>query len=262
MTGNAAWLGFLAAAALVVWSTVDTGLQGVIVNLHGLAMVVGGVACAALVNYPLSDIFRSAGAFLSVLRPPASPTPEQIAAEILRLGEIAHTQGGLLALQEEGKEFAGGFLNRAILVAVATGEDNKARDILDGDIRQGRIGQQEAANFFRTLGTLAPMFGLMGTLFGIIMVLRSMTDPTKVGASMAVAITASLYGIGLANFVCIPIAGNIRVRALRETQVREAIVDGVLEIMSMPSLYHLELRMASYTRQRAAAGPPPEAGPG
>jgi len=261
MRGNVSWVGLLAGVVLLVWSTMSAGLQGTIVNAHSLVMVLGGVVCAALINYPLSEIIRALGSLFSIMLPSTLPSYEQIAAEMLRLAEIARAQGWMLALQNEGGGFAGGFLNRAILVAIAAGETKKARDILDGDIRQKRILQQESGNLFRTLGTLAPMFGLMGTLFGIIMVLRNMTDPTKVGAAMAVAITASLYGIALANLVFIPIAGNIRVRALQEAQVREAIVDGVLEMMDTPSLYVLELRMGSYTQQtafraRAAEAPP------
>ncbi len=246
---NLSVLGFVLAAILGGWTINSMGLGGVFFNTHGLVVVLGGVFCAALVNYPVSQFVRAAAVLRGLLLPVALPSLQEVSAEIMRLAQVAKTQGGILALQNEGREFAGGFLNRALIVAIAAHDQVKAREILESEIRQTRIVAQEDANFFRTLGTLAPMFGLLGTLLGIILVLRNMTDPIKVGPSMALAITASLYGIAFSNLFCIPIAGQIRTRAVQETRVQEAIVVGVLELMQPESLYLLELQLGSYSQQ-------------
>ncbi len=243
---NLAWLGFLLSAALGVWAGRDLDLGKAMASVHGPSLVLGGVACAMLVNYPVHQIRRALGWVFKVLFPPRLPSPNEVAEEVLRLAALAKDQGGLLALQNESPDFAGGFLNRALLVAVAAGEAQKVREILEAEIVQDRLNAQEDSNFFRTMGTLAPMFGLLGTLFGIILVLRNIADPLKVGPAMAIAITSSLYGISFANVICIPIAGRIRAQYLMQSRVREIIVQGVLDLMRQESVYLLELRLKPY----------------
>lgn len=253
MTQNLAWLGFMAAAAIGWWTMGEVGDGGLFVNGLGALHVLGGVLCAALVSYPVPYIRRAAASFLRLIVPRNQPAAEDVSPEILRLSGIARAQGGLLALQNEGREFAGGFLNRALLIAIAAGEERKVREILEADIRQTRIVEQENSNVFRSLGTLAPMFGLLGTLIGIIMVLRTMSDPTKIGPSMSLAITASLYGIAFANLFCIPVAGHIRARALEEARLKEAVMEGVIDLMKQESTYLLELKLGSYAPGAAKA---------
>ena len=250
---NLTWLGFIVAGSIGAFFVVQMGGFQNIWNWHGLVEVLGGVLCTAMINYPFSQLRRAATWMVWIFLPERLPSLDDVAAEILRLSNIAKSQGGLLALQNEGRTFARGWLNRAILVAIAAGEHQRTREILEADLRQTRTAQQEDANFFRTIGMLAPMFGLLGTLLGIIGVLRSISDPTKVGPAMSLAITASMYGIAFANMICIPIAGHIRMRTMHEARVMEAIMEGVLDLMRSESQYLLELRLGSYSLQRREA---------
>ena len=146
---------------------------------------------------------------------------------------------------------ADGFLHRAIGVAIATGETADTRRVMEKEVKQLRIGRQEDANVFRTIGTLAPMFGILGTLLGMIQVLGTMSaDPTKVGPSMALALSSAFLGISVANFFCVPVAGHIRLAAMRETMVLELLLEGLLDIAAGKPPYLVEMHMASYSSQR------------
>jgi chemotaxis protein MotA len=169
-----------------------------------------------------------------------------VAVEIVRLSRLAQAQGGLLALRGESAEFAGGFLQRSIAAAAACGETDAARQILELEVRRKRIARQEDANVFRTLGTLAPMFGLMGTLLGMLKVLTNMSEPTKLGPAMALALSSAFIGIGMANLLCVPMAGQIRLLSMRETQSLEMMIEGVLAIAMNQPTYQVELRMGAY----------------
>jgi len=247
------WLGVAGAAAVLGWSLLQPGASHNIMDMHGIVVVLGGAAAAMLISTPAAQLFSAARAVYWILNPGKLASPEEIAAEIVRLSRRAQAQGGLLALRGESSDFAGGFLSRALSAAAACGETAAARSILELELRRKRIARQEDANVFRTLGTLAPMFGLMGTLLGMLKVLTNMSDPTKLGPAMALALSSAFLGIGLANLFCIPMAGQIRLLAMRETQGLEMLIEGVLAIAMNQPTYQIELRMAAYLDGRNAA---------
>ena len=248
------WLGVLAAAAIMAWSLFQPGASHNIMDTHGLVVVLGGAASAMLISTPAAQLFGALRAMTWVLNPDRQPSPAEVAAEIVRLSRLAHGQGGLLALRGESMEFAGGFLHRSISAAAACGETNAARQILELEVRRRRVARQEDANVFRTLGTLAPMFGLMGTLLGMLKVLTNMSEPTKLGPAMALALSSAFIGIGMANLLCVPMAGQIRLLSMRETQALEMMIEGVLAIAMNQPTYQIELRMGAYL-DAASAGP-------
>jgi chemotaxis protein MotA len=215
-------------------------------DMHGIVVVLGGAAAAMMISTPAAQLFGAMRAMLWVLSPGRLPSPEEISAEIGRLSRLAHAQGGLLALRGESVDFAGGFLHRSISAAAACGETDAARQILELEVRRKRVARQEDANVFRTLGTLAPMFGLMGTLLGMLKVLTNMSEPTKLGPAMALALSSAFIGIGMANLFCVPMAGQIRLLSMRETQALEMMIEGVLAIAMNQPTYQVELRMGAY----------------
>lgn len=244
------WLGLLAVGGVLFWGVSEFRSMGNLFNLHGLTVVFGGTFAATLINCP----FRILGnAFLRLFLLfvfSRLPTPEEVIAEMSRLSRVAQTQGGLLSLQEQSRGFAGGFLSRAINIAIAVSESAEIRRLVESEIKQTRIEAQENANVFRTMGVLSPMFGLMGTLLGMIRVLESISEPTKVGPAMAMALSSAFMGIGFANVVCIPISGRMRLQAMNETLVLEMILEGVLDIARGKAPYLVELHLAAYSRRR------------
>jgi chemotaxis protein MotA len=251
-------LGAVASAAIMAWSLLQPGAGRNILDAHGLVVVLGGAAAALLISTPAAQLFSAVRALGWAVGASGGqlPSPEAVATEVLRLSKRAQTEGGLLALRSETDEFAGGFLKRAIEAAAACNETDAARDILMLELRRRRVARQEDANVFRTLGTMAPMFGLMGTLLGMLKVLTSMSEPSRLGPAMALALSSAFVGIGTANFICVPIAGQIRLLSIRETMVLEMMIDGVLSIASNRPTYEIELRMGAYL---SGAGTPARA---
>lgn len=262
------WLGLAAAAAVIAWGFSQSGASLLISNLHGVGIVFGGSLAALLINTPLSQAASAAARLMSLLVPTGFPSPQAAAEEAVKLARKAKEEGGILALQQESLDFADGFLHRAIVVAVTSSEAAEIRSVMEAEIRQLRVSRQEDSNVFRTLGILAPMFGLMGTLLGMIHVLRVLTEPTKLGTAMAMALSSALVGIMVANFFCVPVAGRIRLEAMKDGLVREILLEGVLAIFEGKAPYLVELHLASYARRRRAelsaqaAAPPARRGVG
>lgn len=259
------WAGLGIALALFGAAVVRYGAWILVSNLHGLGLVLGGLACAYLIGFPWARIRSSLARLGSLFFSPGFPSVDEAVSEVLRLARLAQAGGGVLALANESRDFAGGFLHRAVLVAVATGESQETGRIMANEIRRARISGQEDVNVLRTIGTLAPMFGLLGTLLGMMRVMSIMSDPTKVGPAMALALSSALYGIALANFVCVPAAAQMRLRSMEEALVLEVLLEGVLDLMAAKPPYLVGMHLASYsetrrtelTRAAPAAGPVP-----
>ncbi|MDD5658381.1 MAG: MotA/TolQ/ExbB proton channel family protein [Elusimicrobia bacterium] len=250
-------LGVLCAAGAGVYVGGVNGRS--MLNLHGVGIVLGGTAVAVLINAPWRQVLSAVTGTLALFSPRGVPEPGEIVARMALLARRAQSEGGLLSLQGEGGNFAGGFLERAVSVAIAAGESNETRRLLESEIRQMRLRRQEDANILRTMGTLSPMFGLLGTLLGMIRVLEQLSSPTKIGPAMALALSSAFIGIAFANLVCVPVSGQLRLRAILETLALEMIMERVLDIAAgkPPSLVELHLQGYAGQRPRAVAAAPP-----
>ncbi len=253
------WIGMIASGSVLSWILLRPGTGRNIFDLHGLLIVFGGLASAMLINTSLPQIFGALRTIAWILFPTNLPSPSEAAAEITRLSRRARAEGGILALRGEGGEFAGGFLKYALETVMTCGETNASQEILDIAIRRKRISRQEDANVLRTMATLAPMFGLLGTLVGMLQVLNSMSEPTRLGPAMALALSSAFVGIAMANFICVPLAGHVRSQAMRETLIYEMLVEGILEISINRPTYQVELRLAAYSDLSVDAPPAAEA---
>jgi chemotaxis protein MotA len=241
------FLGIIFAGGAVFLAAKDSGRS--LFNSHGLVIVLGGTAVSTLIGAPLRQIFGTLGSIFSLIGNGNLPSNDAVVSLMSRMARKAQSQGGLLALQNDSAGVAGGFVGRAISVAIATGESNETRRLLEAEIRQLRIKRQEEANILRTMGSLSPMFGLLGTLLGMIRVLEQLSTPTKIGPAMALALSSAFSGIAFANLVCVPISGQMRLRSMVETLTLEMIMEGVLDIAAGKPPSIVELHLQGYAQQ-------------
>lgn len=238
-------VGMLAIAGLV-YAGVWTGeLPSTFLNWHGLLIVLGGTAGAMLLNTPVKLIFDALGSLWLLLTGGRYHANSRVVAAVVALAEQVQARGAS-ALQEADAAVAGGYLNRA---AQAASEYNKAdlvEDILHNEIHQTYDQQNEVVNVFRTMAVIAPMFGLLGTLLGIVQVLKQIADPEQVGPAMGIAVTTAFYGIALANIVCLPVAGKLRIRYYQEMRAKTIVVDGIVMMMRGTVPLVIERKLRSY----------------
>lgn len=239
-------IGFLLGLGVVAWGTFSAGVADKIVNAHGIIIVLGGTLAATVVNTSYRRFVAGLKAFFEIFSSPRMPTVDEAVRTLVTMSETAQKQGGIMALSNTDPAFAGGFLKRAVGVAMISAQSNETRAILEEEIRRRRLDVQENSNLYRTMGVLSPMFGLIGTLFGIIQTLSNISDPTAIGRSMAVAITSALVGIGFSNMFCVPVANKIRLRAMEETLVLQLILEGVLDIMGGKTPHLIEMHLRGY----------------
>lgn len=238
-------LGVAAAVGIIGAGFAGNQLSASLINLHGVVVVIGGTVAATLINTPLKHIRRSLSELGLVFFDSGRVSPESVVSLMVNLAEDARKRG-LAALKDADPSVAGGFLARAATAALEYNEQNFVRQVLEQEINQSVDDMNEVANVYRTMGVMAPMFGLLGTLIGIIGVLKDLANPESVGPAMAVAITSAFYGIFLSNMVCGPIAGKMRAKVWLEVRVKSMIMEGVMEIMKGSLPLVVERRLQSY----------------
>jgi len=238
-------LGVAGAVVLVLAGFAGGQISASLINMHGVIVVIGGTVVATLINTPRKFIIRSVLELGGIFSENDEASPEKLIPVLVNLAEQSRMRG-LTALKEADTRVAKGFLNRAATAALEYNNHEFVRQVLEQEINQSVDDMNEVANVYRTMGVMAPMFGLLGTLIGIIEVLKDLGNPESVGPAMAIAITSAFYGIFLSNMVCGPIAGKMRAKVWMEVRMKSMIMEGVLEIMkgSVPLL--VERRLQSY----------------
>jgi len=199
---------------------------------HAAIVIFGGSLAATLIRFPLSSIFHGlplGAKFAFTLR---RIKQRDLVDEIAKLAEIARKQGplGLEKVKSEDP-----FLAKGIRFVADGYDSNFIRDNLERDRDNFLTHLDEGQKIYRAVGDCAPAFGMIGTLIGMVQMFANMTDPSKLGPYMAVALLATFYGAAVANLFCLPIADKLHLKLVDEEINRTLIIDGVLMIREAKS---------------------------
>lgn len=200
-----------------------------LLNPDAAILVLGGTLGATLITFPWKILRQAPGAIWMIFFPQRKDKPAVIINALVRLSEKAKTSG-ISSLLGEIKDRSNHFLIDGVQMMVDDLDPEVIRENMEKDITFIRRRHQQISGIFRTMGTYAPIFGLLGTLIGVVQVLRNLTDPTSMGASMAIAVTTTFYGIFLTNFVFLPISGKLTIHSDDELLLKEVMIEGLLAI--------------------------------
>ena len=224
--------GIIAGGVVLVTLILMGGDLRMFVDAHAAIVIFGGAFAATLIRFPFSSIFHGlplGAKFAFTMR---RTTQRELVDEIAGLAEIAHKQGpiGLEKVETEDP-----FLSKGIRF-VADGYDSDfIRDNLERDRDNFLTHLDEGQKIYRAIGDCAPAFGMIGTLIGMVQMFANMTDPSKLGPYMAVALLATFYGAAVANLFCLPIADKLHLKLVDEDINRTLIIDGILMIRESKS---------------------------
>jgi chemotaxis protein MotA len=230
-------VGYLIGLGTVGYVLVQGNSVGLILNFHANLLVFGGTLGATLISYPSTLIFQAFRAIRVFLFPGDRPDATALVRTIVRLSEKARRQG-LESLEEDLPQIRIPFLSDGLHLILDGVPADIVRNNLIKEIRFARDRHAQVSNVFRSAAAYSPIFGLLGTLVGVVQVLMTLTDPKTIGAAMAVAMTATFYGIFSANFLFLPIAGKLTVYAQEEIFLKELIIEGIqcLQQNEVPAL--------------------------
>ena len=169
-----------------------------------------------------------------------------------QLVDLAQTarKNGLLSLEEKANEQSDPFFKQAIMLIVDANDPDKVRAILENDIDCMSARHEDAASMYDKASSIAPAFGMVGTLVGLINMLANMSldggGSSSIGQDMGTALITTLYGSVLANWLCTPVAGKLKAQNAQEMQLKEIMVEGLLSIQAGENPRVIEEKLKSF----------------
>jgi len=237
-------VGIICAFALVCSAIMLGGDIGLFLDVPSLMIVLGGTMGATLINYPLPDMLKVfkvvKNAFFH-----RGVTVQGTIADFVTLAGIARREG-ILALEPSMAEMKDEFLRKGLQLSVDGLEPSSIRDILGTEIVSIQERHKLGSEIFTTLGTFAPALGMIGTLIGLVQMLKTMDDPSSIGPAMAVALLTTFYGAILANLFCLPVAGKLKTRSNQEVMMKELMTEGIISIAKGDNPRIIEQKLNAY----------------
>ena len=198
------------------------------IDLPSLMITVGGSFAALFINFPLKVCLSS----LSVIKKcflTKLPASEQVITQFKELAVIVR-KDGMLALEKELENIDDDFMKRGLEIVISGAEEAQIRTILETELSAIEARHTTGKKIIESTGAAAPAFGMIGTLVGLVQMLQSLDDPSKIGGGMATALLTTLYGAIIANVACIPLAGKLETRSQDEVACRELMITGVVSL--------------------------------
>ena len=222
-------IGLVLGIGAVYYVMAQGQIVSLLFNINAAILVFGGTFASTLITYPFKLIKQIPKALKIVLFPVKRYPPNRIIRTLVGFAETAK-RSGIGGLQNEMPNIRDNFLADGIQMLLDNLDPEIIRENLEKEIIFTRKRHQRVSGIFRTMGTYSPIFGLLGTLIGVVQVLRNLSDPQTMGASMAIAVTTTFYGIFGTNFIFLPIAGKLSVNSEDEILLKEVIIEGILSI--------------------------------
>ncbi len=207
-------------------------------------IVIGGTFGAVMLQSPLPVFVRGIRMGAWVFNPPILPQSELIAA-VVRWGQTSRREG-LLALERQMADVADPFARKGLQLLVDGVEPQNLREVLEVEIDNYEQQMKLAARVWESAGGYAPTIGILGAVMGLIHVMENLSDPTKLGGGIAVAFVATIYGVGSANLVFLPVAKKLLAHVQRLVTLREMMVDGLVGIANGDNPRIIESRLGGY----------------
>ncbi len=230
--------------AIVGGQILEGGHVGSLAQPTALLIVVGGTLGAVMLQSPLATFTRGLRMARWVWFPPVV-NHQQVIQQISNWSQVSRREG-LLALEGMINQLRDNFARKGLQLLVDGAEPERLREVLEVEINTFENEMRSAAKVWEAAGGYSPTIGILGAVMGLIHVMENLSDPSKLGAGIAVAFVATIYGVGLANLVYLPMASKLRAHIARLVVQREMIVDGLVGIANGDNPRIIESRLKGY----------------
>jgi len=244
----------LAIAAILGGQALEGGSVGSIMQPTAALIVLGGTFGACLVQFPLAVAMGSLKAVSKIFQEP-KVNNKGIIEEIVRLATKARKEG-VVALEADAQKMDDLFLKRALTMAMDGVEPKVLRDTMELEISNLEEEAEQPVKFWQSAGGYSPTIGILGAVLGLIHVMENLSDPSKLGSGIAVAFVATVYGVGLANLVYLPMAGKLKLKAKSLLVTKEIMLVGVIGILEGENPRLIEDKLKSYLSREEQARQP------
>lgn len=234
----------LGIAAILVGQVLEGGHIASLLQPTAFVIVIGGTLGAVLLQSPLPTFMTGVRISKWVFLPPDTD-PEILIDRVTRWSHIARKEG-LLALEAHIPQVTDPFMRKGLQHLVDGLEPERLREVLEVEIGAYEAQMKQAAKIWEAAGGYAPTIGILSAVMGLIHVMENLSDPSKLGAGIAVAFVATIYGVGAANLIFLPVAKKLLANIAQLVTLREMFVDGLVGIANGDNPRIIESRLQGY----------------
>jgi len=222
----------------------DGGDISSLLNVPALIIVFGGTFGATLLQFPPIIFVRSMKMLLWVL----IPTEIDLSAQVDKVIYWSYQarKDGLLGLENVLLEEQDPFIKKGLQLLIDGNNSDAIREILDLDMYSKEHMGLQASGLYEAMGGYAPTIGILGAVMGLIHVMQNLTNPELLGQGIATAFVATIYGVGSANLIFLPVANKLKTHVLALTQAKEMLVEGIIAIADGDNPRNIKLKLNGY----------------
>jgi chemotaxis protein MotA len=241
-------IGLLLGFGCVIGAIITGGDPSVFIHVPSMLIVVGGMLAGTFVHFTMKQVLGIMPIVKKTLLFKL-PSQAEMVQDMVDYSAVCRRDGPL-ALEKELATVNDPFVLQAMRMVVDGQESEAIETALDSEIRYLQERHSDGKKIMEFMGAAGPAFGMIGTLIGLVAMLQNLSDPSGLGAGMAVALITTFYGALLANVIFIPLAGKLGIRSKEETLMREMVVQGVLGISAGESPTLVRERMQAFMSVR------------
>jgi chemotaxis protein MotA len=234
----------LALSGVLLGQLLDGGHLDSLFQPAALVIVFVGTVGAVLLQSGMPSFIRGVLMARWVFSPPQND--DEYLTQSIHFWSTTARREGLLSLERYLDEVKDRFVAKGLALIIDGIDPYKIRDILETDISSYERRERQASKIWEAAGGYAPTIGILGAVLGLIHVMENLTEPSKLGGGIAVAFVATIYGVGLANLVFLPVANKLKTIIAEEVRRREMLCDVFCGIASGDNPRVLEERMSAY----------------
>ncbi len=233
---------------LVVFGIVSSGgvaALGNFVDIPSVIITIGGSVVGTMGNNKMADYINGMKTIGLSIKEPPNTDPSEVIKMIIDMSNVARKEG-LLALEEQANSIEDEFLKKGIMLVVDGTDADLVRAILETDLDTMEARHKKNIKIWEKWAELGPAWGMIGTLIGLVNMLKKLDDVSTIGPNMAVALLTTLYGSLIANWLCNPTAGKLGVNNDLEVMVKTVAVEGLLSIQAGENPRVIEEKLKTY----------------
>ncbi len=237
-------IGISAGLALITLSILIEGGLMSFISVSSMIIVLGGIISASLVNYPQDDLLNTQKAIQKAFNGKKIDLLHHI--EMFTIFSRRARRNGLLVLDEDIRYIDDPFLKGGLELAIDGISEDNLIHILGDEIMQMEKRHDVNYRILNSMATYAPAFGMIGTLIGLILMLRNLDDSSGIGAGLSVALITTFYGTIFANLIFAPLAGKLKEFSEKEINEKKMLRAGILALANSENPRILEKKMLSF----------------
>jgi len=221
-------IGILFGFVVIISAIVAGGGWQMFIHIPSMAITIGGMLCATLIHFSLPQFL---GIFSVIKKTVIAKVPSQseLIQKMVNFAAI-NRRDGALALEQEIPNLDNSFFIKGLQMLVDGRDSEQIRDFMALEVQYLQERHSTGKKILEFMGAAAPAFGMIGTLIGLVQMLRNLDSPEAIGGGMAVALLTTFYGALSANLIFIPLAGKLGIYSKAETTAIEMIVEGICAI--------------------------------